>query len=244
MKFSLGVIGPDFDEADIVVFDFLDSEVSFSLPKHRGRYDAVLAPQNLTDINDFSGRSRKHPFGYIFRTLVRQSWLYDDEKSENEVVLCDFTVQHVELLPDQIEASQHLSESDLSNWLMMFLRLSAVKGRVDDLGTEVEESAMREQRKPLSIDEFEYVERNPINWPIVTVGTSSADVPEWRVYIPVNSSSLLEVSCDIGVVSSDHDSITIPKPELDQLRKDIRDEILGNISVTYSPEFSGLLEHS
>lgn len=235
MKFSHDVIGPDFDEADLVVFEFADAEVSFRLPEHWGKHSPTLAEQDLRDLSNFSGRSRIHPLGYGIKILLKQTWFYNDQASENHVALCNFSIQHITLLPEQIEQRIHLSEPSLSQWLMRFLRLNAVKGKEADLGTEIEAEAMRAQRKPLSIDEFEYVERKPISWPIVTVGGVGLDVPEWRAYAPLSKDSLLEITCDIGIYSSDHESISIPIAELDQLRKDMRDEILSYIRIEYSP---------
>ncbi len=236
MEFSLNVVGPDFEKADLVGFDFADASVALRLPEHWGRYPPTLAGSDLTALDAFSGKVDKHPFGYLYRMLVKQCWFYSDKASENHVMLCDFFIEHMQLTDREVECRTHLNQNALNNWLMNYLRLIAVEGDETLLNTPAEAEALVAAEIPPSIDQFEFHDAQNIRWPIVTLGNGSGIPPEWRIYAPLNREAVLEIRCDIQVFSSDHDSITIPRDQIDQLRRDIRDEILSHIHITYSPE--------
>ena len=117
------------------------------------------------------------------------------------------------------------------------LKLIAVEGDASLLGTEAEKEGLHDWMAPQSIEEFEFVRGGELDWPIITIGDiHSSAAPIWRVHIPINQKYILQLELPIKIHSKNHFPSGITKPELDQLRKDIRDEILSHINVTYSPE--------
>ncbi len=246
MRFSLDVIGPDFDNSDLIVFQFSGADLSFRLPDHHGSYNCFLAAQDMTDMSKVSSDAwSQHPLGQKDLRLVKQSWFYDDIESQNHVVLCDFKIELVELAPAEQAQAVHLKPADFEKWLYHHYRLIAVEGVESHLGTEIEALARKEHMMPADMSAIEKLDKDGLVWLTATLGhVSIRDRPDWRTYIPLNESSILTVTCSITIFSSDHDSITIPMPELDQLRKDIRDEILDNISVTYSSAFQERLNQA
>ena len=237
MKFSLNVAGPDFDDAAIVNFEFAQAALTFRLPKHQSNYGLpILAKPDLQDISSFEGELREHPFGYLYRKIVQQSWYYFDENTQNKVVKFRLDVEHMNLLPEQVESNMALRPEKLNQWLFDFLRVMSVDGDESLLGTPAERENMIADEMPLSIDEFEYAKGGLLPWPMVTFGNRSGEEPEWQIYIPLDRSSLLELRLDVGVFHYHDQGISIPQEQQDQLRRDIRDEFLSHIHINYSPE--------
>lgn len=237
MKFTHNVTGPNFEESTLVFIQLNNVELSFRLPDHWGTYDSFLFGQDLTDIEMVpSSDWRVHPLGQKFLRLVKQSWFYDDIESLNHVVLTNFEIELMVLTPEEQEKQVHLSKKEFDKWLFHLYRLNAVEGVESDLGTEVEIRNTEEWQAPKQISDIDRLDKGAVEWLTMTLGNKSVhECPDWMTYIPLNKESLLVVNCDIKIFSSDHESINIPEVELDQLRKDIRDEILSHISINYTP---------
>ncbi len=242
MEFSHNVVGPDFEQSALVSFEFNDVDVSLRLPEHRGDYPSFVHLQNIRNLENISEKSwREHPFGQRYLILINQTWYYSDRETENYAVITNFDVELMVLTQDEQARQDHLKKTTFDQWLFAMNRLIAVEGIDENLGTEIETRNTEIWQQPKQISDIEKMEKGPVEWLTSTLGhIESNRTPKWFTYIPLNKEFLLVVNCDIKILYYEHQTITIPEHELDQLRKDIRTEILDHIAVTYSPE---LLQH-
>lgn len=243
MEFSHDVVGPDFDQADLVSFDFGNVEVSFRLPEHRARYQPFLAPQDLSRVLETPKEEWYIDLsGAWDRPLFDQSWDYIDGPSENLVAVINVEVRLVKLPLDAQQQKVPLSRKPLADWVLARYKAMAIGGTDAVPGTESELHQLRHWQMPTSLDEIERYAEGGLDWLITTIGSVSMGDPNRVIYIPLNEQLMLMFDSSISIISTDHASITIPKKEIDQLKRDILMEVLSHIRVNYSPEVQALIQ--
>lgn len=243
MEFSHDVIGPDFDQADLVSFDFGNVEVSFRLPEHRARYQPFLAPQDLSRVLETPEEEWYLDMsGAWDRRLVKHSWDYIDGPSENLVAVINLEVRLVKLPRDAQQQGVPLSKKLLADWILAYYKAMAIGGTDAVAGTESELRELRQWQMPASLEEIERYAKGALDWLMITKGSVSMGDPRRLIYIPLNEQLMLMFDSSISIISTDHASITISKKEIDQLKRDILMEVLSHIRVNYSPEVQALIQ--
>ena len=251
MKFNNNVIGPDFDKADIVSFDFGVAEVSLVLPKDPDSDLGYLAPQNqqqLPTAPDLHWRT--HPFGFRIIDLVKKSWSYCDETSGRQVVRENFDLNLIDVPEAMQKETSILSKQKFIDWLFTFFKRIAVRGDSSLLGSDIEVVKMKAYKMPLSKDEIELYPAGRLNWPMLTIDPPYDDSdeanadrdPDYFIYIPLSESLFLYIDHSISIFSSDTNPDALPSLEISQLKRDILMETLAHIKVTYSPDILKLIE--
>lgn len=251
MKFKHGVLGPDFDKADIITFDFGDAEISLVIPEDLSEPGGYIASsdQRVLPVEP-NHRWTTHPFGLRIFDLVRKIWLYRDEVSENTVASESFRLYLVEVPETMQEEINVLNKPKFADWLFTFFRRIAVGGDDLLLGTDVEQTNMKDWMMPLSLDEIERYDAGLLDWPILTIKppyddddeANAARDPDYFIYIPLSERLFLYIDHSISMISSASTPITLPKTEILELKRAILMEILSHIKVTYSPEVLALIE--
>jgi hypothetical protein len=251
VKFKHEVLGPDFKKADIVTFDFGDAEISLVIPEDLSEPGGYIAPpdQKVLPVEP-THRWTTHPFGFRIIDLLKKSWLYRDEISENTVAKENIDLFLVEVTEDMRKEMDPLAKTEFVEWLFWFFRRISVRGEDSLLGTDVELSNMKDWMMPLSLDEIERYDAGLLDWPMLTIKppyedddeANAARDPDYFIYIPLSERLFLYVDHSISMISSAGNPITLPKTEILELKRDILMEILSHIKVTYSPEILALIE--
>ena len=245
MKFKHDVIGPDFDSADIINFEFDGVEVSLRLPKNPDSSSGYVAKQDQKILpREPNKRWVTHPLGFRIFDLVRQSWSYRDEQSYVRVASEHFHLNLIEL-PDEICAKVNpLNKQQFLEWLFRFFRLISVRGDESLLGSEVELENMKAHLMPLSIEQIEIHRAGTLDWPMLTISMPYEDDdeanakrdPGYYIYIPLTERLFLYIDQSISILSSEGNPVTLPKADILELKSEILSEILSYIKVTYSSD--------
>ncbi|HSC67239.1 MAG TPA: hypothetical protein VLC79_06095 [Cellvibrio sp.] len=251
MKFKHDVIGPDFDNADIINFEFDGADLSLRLPKDPDSSPGYVAKQNQKILpTEPNNRWVTHPLGFRIFDMVRQSWSYRDEQSYVRVASEHFDLYLIEL-PDEIYPELNpLNKQQFLEWLFRFFRLISVRGDESLLNSEVELENMKAHMMPLSIEQIEIHPAGILDWSMLTISMPYEDDdeananrdPDYFIYIPLNERLFLYIDHSLGILSSESTPITLPKTEILALKREILNEILAHIKVTYSPEVLKLIE--
>jgi hypothetical protein len=251
MKFNNNVIGPDFDKADIVSFDFGEAEVSLVLPKDPDSDLGYIAPQNQQQLSTAPNfHCRTHPFGFRIIDLVKKSWNYCDEYSEIPLAFENFNLNLIEIT-DEIRAEMSpLNKQEFIDWLFAFFKRIAVRGDSSLLGSDYELVRMKAYKMPLSKAEIELYPAGRLNWPMLTIDPPDDDAdeantyrdPDYFIYIPLSEKLFLYIDNSVSISSRATDSGAFSTPDILQLKRDILMEILAHIKVTYSPDILQLIE--
>lgn len=251
MKFKKNVIGPDFGEADITTFDFGDTDISLILPQEPDSDLGYIAQHDQTHLPDEENNHwSTHPFGFRVFDLVKKSWSYHSEISENTVASENFYLYLIEIPPSMLEEIDPLKKNSFVDWLFNFFRRLSVRGDVSLLGTEAELREMKSHCMPLSLKEIELYNAGIVDWPMLTIRMPNWDEdenyediegPGYFIYIPINERLFLYIDHSITMISSNGNPITLPKADILELKRDILMEILSHIKVNYSSDILELI---
>lgn len=251
MKFSHKVVGPDFDKADIVSFNFGDAEVSLIVPSDPDA-DLTLgfiAHHDQTVLPDEPGiHWYHHPFGFRVFDLVRKGWSYYDEDTALCVAASNFVLNLIEVSDAKRALMNPLRKHDIAVWLNTLFGMIAVDGEEDLQGTESESCARELFCMPRSEEDFEWFNSEVMDWPMLTIRIPQGDNdedrygPDYFIYIPLNDRLILHIDSSISIISREGSKIALSKAEIIQLKRDILMEILSCIRVTYSPEILSMIE--
>lgn len=126
MEFIHNVVGPDFDQADLVTFDFSNVDVILPLPEHwGGEGQQFLAPTDLTHIAaeqwfaDGAGNNALR--------LVEHRWAYKNKRNGLEDFLTDLDVLVYELPAEKQSQSVSLNKPAFCNWILESMHKWAVQ---------------------------------------------------------------------------------------------------------------------
>lgn len=249
MKFSNNIVGPEFNRADLVCFDFGNAEISLRLPPQPGSAPSYIAKSDQTDFNDKSGRPwATHPLGFRIKQLIFHSWDYCDETSENTVAKENLMLYLVDIPEDIKPEISPLCKQKFNEWLFYFVRFIAVNGETSLLGSEEEQRGIKAAKLPRSREEIQQYSAGTMEWPIITLGDSDesyADLePDHFIYIPISSSSFLYIDHTLSIMCSEDSPLRPPKRDIMPLKREILKEILDHIRVTYSSEIEELIAAS
>lgn len=252
MRFKHGVIGPDFNKADIVAFDFGEAEISLVLPKKPDSNLGFIAQQDQKVLSDEpSDNWMMHPFGFRIFDLVRTSWSYIDEASENTLAIENFYLNLIEVPEAMRDEINPLSKTGFLDWVFDFFKRISVRGDASLFGTEAQLKEMKAHRMPLSLQDIELYSAGTLDWPMMTIlmpdcdddeDTEDVEGPGYFIYIPLSERFFLYIDHSISMISSASTPITLPKADILELKRAILMEILAHIKVTYSPEILALIE--
>lgn len=247
MKFSNNIIGPEFDRADIVCFDFGKTEISLRLPPQPGSAPSYIASSDQTNIHDNSGRGwDPHPLGFRTKELIFHSWDYWHQPSENTVAKENFILYLVDIPENLQEKISPLHQKTFSEWIFYFVRFIAVDGDTSLFDTEAELCGMKAAKLPCSLQEIEKYSADIMEWPIITLGDSHEDYadiePNHLIYIPLTQNSFLYIDHTLSVVCGEDSPLSPPKKDIMPLKREILKEILDHIRISYSPEVLELIE--
>lgn len=253
MRFNHNVLGPDFNKADIVNFEFGSVDVSLRLPKDPDSEGGYVAKQDQKILPAVPNhRWVTHPFGFRIFDLIKQSWSYCDEHSYIHIAIENFHLNLIEL-PDEICAEVNpLNKQEFIEWLFMFFRLIAIRGDKSLLNSDVELANMKANMMPLSVEQIEIHQADILPWPMLTIcapyeddeEANAARDPDYFIYIPLSERLFLYIDHSVSIMSSEGAPVTLPKAEILELKSQILNEILTHIKVTYSPEILQRIQHA
>ena len=251
MKFNNNVIGPDFDKADIVSFDFGVAEVSVVLPKDPDSDLGYIAPQDQRQLPTEPGIYwETHPFGFRVFDLVQKSWNYCDKDSEIPLAFENFNLSLIEVTDEMRAEMNPINKQEFIDWVFTFFRRIAVRGDSSLLGSDYELVRMKAYQMPLSKNEIELYPAGRVSWPMLTIDSPYDDGdepntdrdPDYFIYIPLSENLFLYLDNSISISSRATDSGAFSRSEISQLKRDILMETLAHIKVTYSPDILQLIE--
>ncbi|MDH5653718.1 MAG: hypothetical protein OEZ39_17790 [Gammaproteobacteria bacterium] len=135
------VIGPDFDEADLVSFDFGDVDFIMRLPEHSERDGRkFLAPTNLAQISDENWDFIAED-GSKIKNLTTHCWLYKDKSNDDDVFLTHLDIILKELPHTAQQQFAPLNKQALCKWIVNALH---------DSVADMEMQAIKDWNRPSS----------------------------------------------------------------------------------------------
>lgn len=230
-----GVSGPDFASGDLTLLTIDGSELSMRLLNiphndgvidriaHEGVIDSVLGEDWYAGADDRA-----------MRDLVTQSWKYMDDVTNVHMATCFFEVKLIENLPEEVDREICLSFKKFKASILEDLGKEGFDPRLDS----VEEWPRVENDFLAKIHE-----RPLIDWLQVQLELDAGSKPFPVLVIPVSQKFVISASLMVQPFNYDDVEARFSQEQIREFMFSIFDEFVDNVSVTYSPEFCGLLEH-
>ncbi|MFT5082680.1 MAG: hypothetical protein ACI9Y1_000707 [Lentisphaeria bacterium] len=237
MQFSHNVFGPDFSKAALVTFDFGNVEVTLRMPEQREGLSSFLENTNLEKIHDdVSNAWITHPLGHRYRELASQSWKYQDEITENYVAILNLEIEIQEILELDKKNNVPFSRQGFPAYLLSLYRSMCIGGTSITPDSEDATHEYENMQLPESVTDIVVVNKNILDWVVISFGEIFQGPPDQHVHIPLKDNAILIIKYKVGFLVRYGEEISLPESELEKLRKEIAQELLDNITVTYSPE--------
>ncbi len=223
-KYPGDLVGPQFDQGDLVGFSVKQAEISFRLPaehlKRReynfvataGHFDS-LEPKWETD--DMGGQSL---------LLADQAWIVEDQRTTHDVARYDIRVALVRLTKEHQMKGALANPEVLEAWSRVLLL------------------ALGEDGKEVSALGFSRMERNGVYWSRFEWSLIDGDAPSPFVVVPINSESIMTLSINMTSFYYEGWTNRYSKEQLKELESTLFNAFLDNLHVEYAPELRTVVE--
>jgi len=234
MNFANNIVGPDFELADLILFDFGDVELTLRLPEHRSNTEKHLATQNLCNIEedkwvaDYAGNKT-----YL---LVNQTWLYENATTLDDVFSTNLIMVLMQIPPQVRKKSIPLNKSAFASWIIDLL-----KGCVFDMESitpddELAAESIKEWQVPEQVSDMQQIQRGNVDWFVASLGHTSIGLPDPMIFVPINNQYALTITISSAKLSYSDREDTFPKEDIEPVKRQIMTELLNHLQITYSPE--------
>ncbi|MDH5179191.1 MAG: hypothetical protein OEZ39_17785 [Gammaproteobacteria bacterium] len=237
MRFLHNVIGPDFDKADLVSFDFGDVDFIMRLPENSDRDgEKFLAPSDLTCITDdqwdITGDSIKT------LTLAKHRWVYkyDDPVNEIDSFLTDIYLVVKEIPAEKQTQPVPLNINTFSGWILEMMH-HWIHLTVRDMPTgEPFEVVMKNWQAPATVADMEIIKRDNLDWVVAPYGPIDNGPPVQHICIPLNRKYFMMLMVETSKMYYADLADPFLDKEIELVEAQICDEFLSYINIVYSPE--------
>lgn len=231
-SYPYDIVCLDLGSADLITFDFSDSQLTFRLPEKTENKHNYLAPLNISEIaeDQWSSGARDH-----FRSteLACQIWYHLDAFDERRKLISTLYLSLLQLSSVEAQQDMVLSKSVFPEWLLANLQNNARKSAENP---EELSSALEDWQVPKSINDIERIPKPHLDWLVATGGHTSMGDPEPTAYIPISHQYVLFVTLDTGELILSEADRRVPVDEMKRWNRQLFHEFLDHMTLTYSPE--------
>jgi len=234
MDVAKDLVGPDFEKADLVLFESGNVELTFPLPEHRSESKNYLAGQNLGIIPD--DKWEVDSAGNQTYVLVKQTWSYDQAVTLDSVFSTDLVMVLMQVPEATQKKSIPLNKIAFTHWIIDLLKNSVFDMEDitpdDDLATQY----LKNWQVPEQASDMDIIKKGNLDWIIASMGHTSMGLPEPMIFIPIDNQLLLMIHINSTKLSYSDREDTFQNEDIESVTKQIMMEFLEHIQITYSTE--------
>ena len=231
MKYPGNIIGPKFNEGDIVTFIFEDAELTLNapiIPRNTHGADQVCPIKNFRNIstNDWDTNDQEHPSV----ELIFLRWCFEDSRTLDDIAQCQLFTGIVEVPEPQRKANTLLSPPDFENLMLAWHHYS--------VGEQHDEKYAEDQDWPALPNRYNgrSIEKECLDWFVVEVKISLQEKPVQLAMIPINNRFVLMTFIDLQSLHYAGRTNPYSDEVLKQFERDLFEDFLSHIKIEYSPE--------
>lgn len=231
MNYPGNIIGPKFNEGDIVTFTFDDAELTLNapiVPRNTHGADQVCPIKNFRNVNthDWDTNDQENPS----MELIFQRWCFEDARTLDDIAQCQLFTGIVEVAENQRTANALLSPSTFENLMLAWHHYSVGEEHDKKHATDPTWPALPNRYNGRSI------EKEYLDWFVVEVKISLQEKPVQLAMIPINNRFVLMTFIDLQSLHYAGRTNPYSEETLKQFEKDLFDDFLSHIKIEYSPE--------
>lgn len=231
MKYPGDIIGPKFDNGDLVTFVFEDAELTFKalqIPRNNHGADRICATKDFRNINTqhWDTNDQEHPC----LELLLQRWCFEDARTLDDIAECEVFVGIVEVAENQRAANTLLSPPDFENLMLSWHHYS--------VGEEHNEKYALDPTWPALPNRYNgyLIEKEHIDWFIVELKITAQEKPVRLAMIPINNRFVLMTFIELQSLHYAGRTNPYSDETLKQFERDLFADFLNHIRIDYSPE--------
>ena len=236
MIFPQNIIGPKFDQGDLLTFVFEGAELTFRapvIPVNRNNIDRPSTIKDFRNIDTSNWKTddQEHPL----TKLLLQHWSFEDSRTLDDIAECRLWIELVEASKqDQVEKkllSYSRFEELMLNWNSFTLK--------DDERKKTEGSSW-----PSVENRFNgrSIAKDHLDWFVADLPMDPQLKPIELVMIPINSRFLLMAYVQIESLHYAGRTNPFSNELLKQFERDLFEDFLSHIKIEYSPELIATIE--
>lgn len=231
MKYPGNIIGPKFNEGDLITFIFDDAEFTLralKIPRNNHGADRVCDIKDFRNISTlkWDTNDQEHPC----IELLLQRWCFEDSRTLDDIAECEVFVGIVEVPENQRIENTLLSSPDFENLMLSWHHHSVGEQHDDKYALDPTWPALSNRFNGRS------VEKEHLDWFVVELNISLQKEPVQLAMIPINNRFVLMTFIDLQ--SLHYAGRTNPYSDelLKQFEQDLFEDFLSHIRINYTPE--------
>lgn len=236
MIFPANIIGPSFDQGDLVTFIFEGAELTFrapTLPENKHKVDELSSIRDFRNIDasDWNTDDQEH----AIIQLLLQHWSFEDSRTLDNIARCRLYVELVEVSKqDQLEGK--LFSASRFQELMLSWHSFTFKDdeRKNDEGPSWPSIENRFNGRPIA--------KKNLNWFLVELPLNPRLAPIQLVMIPINNRFVLMAYIKIESLHYAGRTNPFSNELLKQFERDLFEDFLSHINIEYSPELISTIQ--
>lgn len=231
MIFPNGIVGPRFDQGDLVTFVFDNAELIFRVPKVPTDSSSV---DELSDLKNFQSVNTNNwstnDQGFPCMRLSRQLWNYEDGRSFDNVAQTKLYVGIVEAPEEHRRANTFLFREGFESAMLAWNSYS--------FGERHSEKYLQDSSWPALQNRYHgrSISQKYLDWFVVQLSMSSDSNPVHLAMIPINNRFVLMVFIEIKSLHYSGRANPYSEEILKQFERDLFDDFLSHIKLEYSSE--------
>lgn len=231
MKYPNNIVGPKFDEGDLVTFAFDGAELTLralQIPRNNHGADRICAAKDFRNIDTQKWDTNDQ--GHPCVELLLQRWCFEDARTLDDIAECEVFVGIVEVAENQRTANTLLSPPDFENLMLAWHHYSVGEEHNEKYALDPTWPALSNRYNGYSI------EKKHLDWFIVELKITLQERPVRLAMIPINNRFVLMTFIDLQSLHYAGRSNPYSEETLKQFEKDLFDDFLSHIKIEYSPE--------
>jgi len=231
MNYPGNIIGPKFEDGDIINFLFDGAELTLrapKIPRNNHGADRMCDTRDFRDINtrDWETNDQEHPS----IELLLQRWSFEDARTLDDIAQCETFVGLVECKEDARKANVFLSYPEFENLMIDWHDYSFHQDHSEKHAHDPSWPALPNRYNGRSIT------KEHIDWFVVELTLSLQEKPVQLAMIPINDRFVLMTYIDLQSLHYAGRSNPYSNETLKQFEKDLFEDFLSHITIEYNPE--------
>lgn len=231
MKYPDNIIGPKFEDGDVIHFLFDGAELTFRapiVPRNTHGADRVSTTRDFRKVctQDWDTNDQEHPA----IELLSQRWCFEDARTLDDIAQCQVYAGLVECKEEERKANVFLSYPDFENLMIAWHDYTFSQEHTEKYAEDSTWPALPNRYNGRSIP------KDHINWFIVELNLSLQVKPVQLAMIPVNNRFVLMIYIDLQRLHYAGRTNPYSEETIKQFERDLLDDFLNHVKIEYSPE--------
>ena len=237
MQYPGNIIGPLFENGDLVSFTFDGAELTLRLPvvpNNRHNEDTVSRIKDLRgiDTRDWDTNDQDRPC----IQLATQRWSFEDVSSLDDIAQCEVQLSLIEVTQLQREKNILLNTESFEEVVLAWMTYSF---------KDHEEKYLEDATWPAIANRYlgKSIAKEYLDWFMVQLCFFEGTMPRPTVMIPINNRFVMMASIEIDSLHYAGRQNPYSKKLLREFEFDLFDDFLSHFDLRYTPETIAIIQN-